>query len=70
MEVNNKICTTCSNLYCKSFLNFDSTKSLPQHRQIPLESSGKVSVRSTVEFEVMSNSVKLDGRKVYAKIQI
>ena len=41
-EVNNKICIACYDLYCKSFLNSDSPENLPQHRQIPLESSGKV----------------------------
>ena len=42
MEVNNKIRTACSDLYHKFFTNYDSPENLPQHRQIPLESSSKV----------------------------
>ena len=40
-EVNNKIHITCSDLYRKLFLNFDSPETLPQYRPIPLESSSK-----------------------------
>jgi hypothetical protein len=42
-KVNNKICIACSDLYRKSFPNSDSPENLPQHRQIPLQSSSKVS---------------------------
>jgi hypothetical protein len=43
-EVNNKIRTACSDLYRKSFSNSDSPETLLQHRTIPLESYGKVSI--------------------------
>jgi hypothetical protein len=42
-KVNNKIHITCSNLYRKSFPNTYSSELEPQHKPIPLESSGKVS---------------------------
>ena len=45
-EVNNRIRITCSDLYCKSFSNMDSPENVPQDRQTPLESFGKVSARS------------------------
>jgi len=45
-EVNNKIYTTYSDLYRKSFPNFDSPENVPQYRQISLECSGKVSAQS------------------------
>jgi hypothetical protein len=44
--VNNKIHTTYSDLYRKSFPNFDSPENVPQYRQISLKSSGKVSAQS------------------------
>jgi hypothetical protein len=44
--VNNKIHTTYSDLYRKSFPNFDSPENVPQYRQISLESSGKVLAQS------------------------
>jgi hypothetical protein len=40
--VNNKIHIACSDLYRKFFPSSNSLESLPQYRQIPLESSGKV----------------------------
>jgi hypothetical protein len=64
-EVNNKIHITCSDLYRKSFSNFDSPKSV--HKQIPLDFSDKVSAWPTIGFGVMLNSVKLDSGKVYSK---
>jgi hypothetical protein len=44
-EVNNKIHIACSEPYRKSFPNSDSFNNLPQQKQIPLESSGKVSAQ-------------------------
>jgi hypothetical protein len=41
-KINNKIHTAHSDLYRKSFPNSDSPENLPQHRKLPLESSGKV----------------------------
>jgi hypothetical protein len=45
-EVNNKIYRAYSDLYCKSFPNFNSSENLSQHRTIPLGSSSQVSARS------------------------
>jgi hypothetical protein len=44
--INNKIHTSCPDLYSKYFLSSDSPESLPQHKKISLESFGKVSARS------------------------
>jgi hypothetical protein len=41
-KINNKIHTAHSDLYRKSFPNSDSPENLPQHKKLPLESSGKV----------------------------
>jgi hypothetical protein len=70
LEVNNKIHTVCSELYRKFFPNSDSPGHLPQHKQIPIESLVKFQLDPTVGFRVMLNIIKLDGRKVYAKIRI
>jgi hypothetical protein len=67
-EVNNRIHIACSDLYCNSFSNVDSPENVPQHRQTPLEV--KLQLNPTVRFDVMLNSVKLNGRKFYAKIWI
>jgi hypothetical protein len=45
-ELNNKIHTTCFDLYRKFFSKTDSFKSLPQDSQIPVKSSGKFLARS------------------------
>jgi len=42
-EVNNKIHAAYCDLYRKSFPNYDSPKTLPQHRPILPRSSGQVS---------------------------
>jgi hypothetical protein len=67
-EVNNKIYTTCSNLYRMFFPNFDSSVTLFQHRPIPLNLHVKFQLDPMVGFGVMLNSVKVDNRKFYAKI--
>jgi len=50
-EVNNKIYTTYSDLYHKTFLNLDWPNSVPKHRTICWETLGKFSAWSNNRIE-------------------
>lgn len=69
-KVNNKICRAYSDLYRKSFPNFNSSENLSQHRTIPLGFQVKFQLDPTVEFSIMLKSVKLDSKNFYDKISI
>ena len=70
-EVNNKIRIACSDLYHKSFPNVDSPEKIyPNIYKHLWNVLVKFQLDPTVRFEVMLNSVNLNGRNVYAKIWI